>query len=127
VNPKEHGRVHKNPPLAPTLRQMNSRHTLLACFPNIHYNIILPSIEVLRTSETSVYYNETTRRYIPESYHIFPAAVRTWKNHILVYFKWSVCFINLEDLPCEPLSDVFPLGSDVLKHSQYAFILEMRD
>jgi hypothetical protein len=26
-------------------------------------------MEAVRTPETSVYFNETTRRYIPESYH----------------------------------------------------------
>jgi hypothetical protein len=28
--------------------------------------------EGVLTSETSVYFNETTRRYIPEGYHLFP-------------------------------------------------------
>jgi hypothetical protein len=29
-------------------------------------------MEAIRTSETSVYYNETTRRYISEIYHLHP-------------------------------------------------------
>jgi hypothetical protein len=35
-------------------------------------------MEAVRTSETSLYSNETTRRYIPESSHLHNAAVKTW-------------------------------------------------
>jgi hypothetical protein len=35
-------------------------------------------IEAVRTSETSVYSNETTRRYIPEDFIYILAAVGTW-------------------------------------------------
>jgi hypothetical protein len=33
-------------------------------------SLVITLIEVLRTSETSIYFNETTRRYIPESCHL---------------------------------------------------------
>jgi hypothetical protein len=33
-------------------------------------SIVIALMEVLRTSETSIYFNETTRRYIPESCHL---------------------------------------------------------
>jgi hypothetical protein len=42
-NPKVYYRVHKNPPLDPTMNQMNPIHTILHYFHNIHFNIILPS------------------------------------------------------------------------------------
>jgi hypothetical protein len=32
--------------------------------------IVTPMMDVVRTSETSVYSNETTRHYIPEYYHL---------------------------------------------------------
>jgi len=35
-------------------------------------------MEAVRTSETSVYSNETTRRYIPEGSHLLPCTCFIW-------------------------------------------------
>jgi hypothetical protein len=41
-NPKIRYRVHKIPPLVPTLSQIYSVHVFIPSFPKIRYNIILP-------------------------------------------------------------------------------------
>jgi hypothetical protein len=35
-------------------------------------------MEAVRTSETSVYFNETTWRYIPEDYHLLSPLRSKW-------------------------------------------------
>jgi hypothetical protein len=40
-----------------------------------------PMMEVILTSETSVYFNNTTRRHIPEGYYIFSRRHENLKSH----------------------------------------------
>jgi len=47
-----HYRIHNNPPLVPTLSQLNPVHNFPPCFPVIHSNINLPSTP--RSSEWSL-------------------------------------------------------------------------
>jgi hypothetical protein len=42
-----------------------------SCILPLLSGLIALLIEVVRTSETSVYYHETTRRYIPENYYLY--------------------------------------------------------
>jgi hypothetical protein len=42
-------------------------------------------MEAVRTSETSVYSNETTRRYIPEDSNLHTRHRKDLKSHIFVY------------------------------------------
>jgi hypothetical protein len=46
-------------------------------------------MEAVRTSETSLNFNETTRRYSPESCHLHTRRRKDLKSHIttIVYFK----------------------------------------
>jgi hypothetical protein len=39
-------------------------------------------MEAVFFSETSVYFNEATRRYIPEASHLYPRRYGTLKSHI---------------------------------------------
>jgi hypothetical protein len=39
-------------------------------------------MEAVFISETSVYFNEATRRYIPEASHLYPRRYGTLKSHI---------------------------------------------
>jgi hypothetical protein len=53
--------------------------------PHRMSSFITPTMEVVRTSETSVYLNDTTRRYLLEEYEL----VRE-----LVYFPQNYCFLR---------------------------------
>jgi hypothetical protein len=40
-------------------------------------------MESVHTSETSVYFNETTRRYIPKSCHLHTRGRKNFKSHMM--------------------------------------------
>jgi hypothetical protein len=50
-------------------------------------------IEAVRTPETSVCSNETTRRSIPEGFHIFIRSENLKLQTIRAYLKKSICSI----------------------------------
>jgi hypothetical protein len=40
---------------------------------------IMATMEAVRISETLVYFNETTQRYVPEGYLLYKCCVSSWK------------------------------------------------
>jgi hypothetical protein len=44
------------------------------------------TMEAVRTSETSVHFNETTRRYIPEGCHLHASRREDLKSHVYTKF-----------------------------------------
>jgi hypothetical protein len=52
-------------------------------------------LEALRTSETSVCSNETTRRYITESSNIHTRRRENLKSHFVITVRRSACSNNL--------------------------------
>jgi hypothetical protein len=54
------------------------------------YNLIALMMEAVRTFETSPYINETTRRCIPEGYHLHTRRHENLKSHRLRVFEKRV-------------------------------------
>jgi hypothetical protein len=48
-------------------------------------------MEAVRTYETSVYYNETTRRNIPEGYHLHARRRENLNSHFICLYTTSRC------------------------------------
>jgi hypothetical protein len=57
-------------------------------------SIIRPVMEAVRTSETSVYSNETTRRYIPEGSKLRIRCGENLKSHMYEQLLWI--YVSLE-------------------------------
>jgi len=57
-------------------------------------SIIRAMMEVVRTSETSVNFNETTRRYIPEDSKLHTRRRENLKSHILLHFFGLSAYTN---------------------------------
>jgi hypothetical protein len=57
--------------LTVTNMKMTAFCNIAPCSPGVYRRFIALMMEAVRTSETSVYFNETTWRYIPEGYHIY--------------------------------------------------------
>jgi hypothetical protein len=57
---------------------------------------IITLMEAVRTSETSVNYNMTTRRYIPEDYHLHTRHRKNLKSHKNLYefFNLHACYMT---------------------------------
>jgi hypothetical protein len=57
-------------------------------------------MEAVRTSETSVYLNETARHYSPEAYHLYTRCHENLKSHkflrALIDRKWLV-YVGLRE------------------------------
>jgi hypothetical protein len=53
-------------------------------------SIIALMIQIVRTSQTSVYFNETTQRFIPQGYHFQTRHRKNLKTH------WSNVFREVE-------------------------------
>jgi hypothetical protein len=78
-----------------------------------HYNLSLPlyylhcayclrhqgtlMMEAVRTSETSVYSSNTTRHYIPESYHLSNRRYENLNSHFVHITHNTICSIKLKD------------------------------
>jgi hypothetical protein len=56
-------------------------------------------MEAVRTSETSVYFHETTRRYTPERYHLYTRRRENLKYHnskkVRQVYSLEICVSNL--------------------------------
>jgi hypothetical protein len=50
-------------------------------------------MEAVRTYETSVYYNETTRRNIPEGYHLHARRRENLNSHFICLYTTSRYFL----------------------------------
>jgi hypothetical protein len=75
--------------------------------PLLKMTAIALIMEAVRTSETSVYFNETTRRYIPEScLHLPP-----WEPEILRHLRAGFLqhLSGITGRQCNPLSKAMPL------------------
>jgi hypothetical protein len=63
-----------------------------------HGLFIVLMVEAIRTSETSVYFNETIRRCIPESRHIRTRRRENLKSHqFLRRNKWCLLFMSCKN------------------------------
>jgi hypothetical protein len=52
-----------------------------------------PTMKAVRTSEMSVYFHETTRRYIPEGFHLHTRRLENLNSHFFTVVPKHVFFI----------------------------------
>jgi hypothetical protein len=78
-------------------------------------------MEAVRTSETSVYFNETTRRFISEGCHLHIRRRENLKSHVTVYD-----YPNCEHKKyCVARQRIFQ-SCQMLEHSHYCLIIKAR-
>jgi hypothetical protein len=73
------------------------------CSASVRTAIIALMMDAVRTSETSVYFNGATRRYIPQGYHIHTRRPENLKSLIILfhfifwegYFNAGPVYVNI--------------------------------
>jgi hypothetical protein len=61
-------------------------------------------MEAVRNAETSVYFHETTRRYIPEICHLHIRRRENLKSHVVFIIAITVVILN-RHIFVEPIND----------------------
>jgi hypothetical protein len=133
-NPKFYYRVHKSPPLLPTLSQTNTVHITKPYLPKIHFNIIPHQLLVLPSSSCHQSFPPTSDKHSYSRHTCYMSCLShpSWLDHLnYTDNEYNLCSPSLcsfmqppvtpsrfSSAPCSPSPSVYvpPLMSETNLH-----------